>query len=107
MDTVGPSVSSSAQMRYSPAARLPKTAVSRIVPDGVARSCTPVCTRLGGYRAQIPLRDTAWLEGRRRLGLPEAAHEDLEEPFGGAPVLSSVVGVELGHGERTHTCVGE
>ena len=51
-------------------------------------------------------------QGRRsrfRTGgqLPEAAHEDLEEPFGGAPVLSSVVGVELSHGERTHTCFGE
>lgn len=40
-------------------------------------------------------------------GRPEAAHQDLEEALGGAPVRRSVVGVELGHGERAHTGVGE
>jgi len=60
-----------------------------------------------GVRVQIPSTDSSWLERQPLRGLPEAAHQDLDESFGGARVLSSVVRVELGHGERTHAGVGE
>src|SRR5450755_458820 len=54
-----------------------------------------------------PVAGRRWRERRPLLGRLEGANEDLEEALGGAPVLGSMVGVELGHGERAYTCVGE
>lgn len=70
-------------------------------------SSASLAVTIGRLFAPIPLPDAATLEWRPLFGLREAAHEDLEEPLGGAPVLRSVVGVELGHGECPHAGVGE